>query len=160
METGAPIFTPEAALCAGLAALEPYIRDRAVRYAAALEWIVEEPARNDVLEHARAAWDAGLFFEVHELLEPVWLRAKGEDRPRLQGLIMAGAALHHLTRGNIAGARGLLRDAARRLTSGDAHPVLDLAAFGRGLAELAERVANGEITSAADLTDVPALRRR
>ena len=36
---------------------------------------------------AAALFDAGLYFEVHEVLEPHWMAADGPEREALQGLI-------------------------------------------------------------------------
>ena len=71
------------------------------------------------LSHALAAaarlFDAGLFFEVHELLEPHWLVAHDVPREALQGVIQIAVAWQHLANGNVAGARSLLADGAARL---------------------------------------------
>src|SRR5262245_6019220 len=154
-ENGRPIFAPDGRLEAEFAPLGGYARDRARRFAAALGWLGAEGGVGDVLRAARAAWDAGLFFEVHELLEPEWLRASGARKTTLQGLILAGAGLHHLVGANRAGALGLLRDAARKLAESPRLDGFDLAAFGQGMAELAEQIADGRIASAADVKDLP-----
>jgi hypothetical protein len=60
-------------------------------------------------------FDAGLFFEMHEQLEPYWTRAEGMEREILQGLIQAAVGLQHLANGNLAGARLLLHDGCARL---------------------------------------------
>ena len=155
-EDGDPLFDPDGALSARFAALEDWARDRAVRFAAAREWVAAESAEGDVVRCARAAWDAGLFFEVHELVEPAWLDATGPAREPLQGLIMAGAALHHLSNENLAGARGLLRDASRRLqnVSGAAW---DFPAFGEALGAIAERIDAHEVRTLDDLDELPRL---
>lgn len=137
------------------APLEAYVRDRARRFRTACEWIAASGAAADPLERARAAWDAGLFFEVHEILEPVWLEERGPGRDLLQALIMAGAALHHLSGGNRAGARGLLRDAARRLETAPDDARFDWRRLGRELLALAGEIERGRIGSLDDLADVP-----
>jgi hypothetical protein len=68
------------------------------------------------LEDARLLFDAGLYFEVHELLEPHWQQATGTARQALQGLIQIAVGYQHLANGNLAGARSLLAEGARRLT--------------------------------------------
>ena len=67
-----------------------------------------------VLAAAAALFDAGLFFEVHELLEPYWFRAEGAEREALQGLIQVAVGFQHLANGNLEGARALLRDGAHQ----------------------------------------------
>ncbi|MEE2703803.1 MAG: DUF309 domain-containing protein [Myxococcota bacterium] len=158
-EDGASLFGPDG-LEARFAPLRAYIEDRAPRFAAARNWIREYGAEQEPLERARAAWDAGLFFEVHEILEPVWLAATGIERQKLQGMIMAGAALHHLANGNLAGARGLLRDAAAKLEGSRSGESYRFGSFGRELARLAERLEKGSNRSIEELGELPALERR
>ena len=67
------------------------------------------------LGQAALLFDARLYFEVHELLEPYWLRAVGRERETLQGLIQVAVGFHHLCNGNGAGARALLHDGAAKL---------------------------------------------
>lgn len=154
-ENGRPLFGPDGQLGPEFALLGPYARDRAQRFAAALGWLRAEDGVGDVVRAARAAWDAGLFFEVHELLEPEWLRASGPRKTALQGLILAGTGLHHLVGANRAGATGSLRDAARKLAESPRLEGLDLGPFGHGMSELAERIATGQIASPADIDDLP-----
>ena len=157
---GAPLFGADGGLAEVFAPLESYVTDRARRFAAACGWLRADGLLGDAIEASRAAWDAGLFFEVHEVLEPVWLEAEGLRKVALQGLIMAGAALHHLTEGNLAGAAPLLRDAALRLRVSEPEwPPLALGPFADGLAELGGRVARGEVRAIADVQELPALER-
>lgn len=158
-EDAAPLFAGDA-LAERFEPLDAWVRDRAERFAAACRWIEAEGSSDDAVECARAAWDAGLFFEVHELIEPVWLEERGERRTGLQGLIMAGAALHHLAEGNLAGAGSLLRDAARHLEAASRDGHFDLESFARELARIGERVRSGEIGAIEDLGELPRLERR
>lgn len=48
------------------------------------------------------------YFEAHEALEAVWLKATGHRKAFLHGLIQVAAAFHHHARGNRAGFRSLL----------------------------------------------------
>jgi hypothetical protein len=66
---------------------------------------------------ALAIWDRGLFFEMHEYLEPYWMAARGDEKRFLQALIRAAGAYVHLERGKV--------DAARRL-AGKAASVLEI----------------------------------
>jgi uncharacterized protein len=61
-----------------------------------------------LLDRTAALANHGLFFEVHELLEPVWFRASEPERTALQGLIQVAVAFHHLENCNHEGARSLL----------------------------------------------------
>ncbi len=159
-EDGAALFKSDGSLTQKFSGLEDYVRDRARRFGPALAWIQADRATGKPIACARAAWDAGLFFEVHELLEPVWMHEHGERRRVLQGLIMAGAALHHLTQDNLAGARGLLREAAQRLADASPQEPFDLARFGRELAALAELIENGQVKHADEIRKLPRLAPR
>ncbi len=61
------------------------------------------------------AFDSGLYFEAHELLEALWRDYDGADRRFWQGLVQAAVALEHCRRGNAAGARTVGERACRNL---------------------------------------------
>jgi hypothetical protein len=67
------------------------------------------------LEVSAALFDAGLPFEVHEVLEPHWARAAGEEREALQGLIQIAVGYQHRANGNLHGAHALLLEGSERL---------------------------------------------
>ncbi len=73
---------------------------------------VEEPRRQALI-----LWNHGLFFEVHELLESLWLPTKGKARQGLKGLIQAAGVYVHLEQGNRKAATGLARRALGHLKS-------------------------------------------
>ena len=75
---------------------EAYVRDRLLRYRRVLRRVREEGLA-PIFPQMAAAWNEGLFFEVHELLEPVWLKAKGGRKMALKGVIQAAAAYAHLS---------------------------------------------------------------
>lgn len=154
-EAGDPLFDETGCVAAHYSARAPYIVDRARRMDAALGWLIGDGHVGHVLEAARAAWDAGLFFEVHEILEPAWLSAEEPRKTGLQSLILAGVALHHLTNANLAGARSLLRRAVGHIALDPRASGCDLAELGRGLAALSEALDAGRITSAAEVEDLP-----
>jgi predicted metal-dependent hydrolase len=67
------------------------------------------------------------YFEAHEALESVWLKAQGSQKAFLHGLIQVAAAFHHHTRGNPAGFRSLLEKGCAKLEEfGAAAERLDL----------------------------------
>ena len=74
-----------------------------------------EPSLGRALEEAADLFDAGLYFEVHELLEPYWMRAEGLTREILQGLVQVAVGFHHLANGNLKGARSLLEEGSAKL---------------------------------------------
>lgn len=55
------------------------------------------------------------FFEAHEVLEAVWLKAEGERKALLHGLIQVAAAFHHHRRCNPDGFRSLLEKGCKKL---------------------------------------------
>ena len=84
----------------GLAPLyREYIENRLRRYRGVLDQIGETRASN-LLTRAACLWNAGLFFEVHELLEGFWRKTSGDERQALKALIKAATAYAHLDVGN------------------------------------------------------------
>lgn len=59
-------------------------------------------------------FNAGRYFECHEMLEEIWHPAEGENRLHYQGLIQAAIALEHWRNGNRAGALGLYEKAREK----------------------------------------------
>lgn len=53
-------------------------------------------------------FNAGRFFEAHEVWEELWLAAEEPEKTFLQGLIQIAAAFHHHERGNARGRQSLL----------------------------------------------------
>lgn len=90
-----------------------YIRDRAARY----QVVTREALAADVSTKGRAAilWRHGLYFEAHEILEPLWQASTGAEREGLKGLIQAaGAHVHQEAAQHVAAAK-LARKATDRL---------------------------------------------
>ncbi|RZW23232.1 MAG: DUF309 domain-containing protein [Desulfobulbaceae bacterium] len=73
-----------------------YIDERLKRYGLALEILSEECG---LLDQAAVFWDLELFFEVHEILEPAWMEAKGDQKRLLQALIRAAGVYINLELG-------------------------------------------------------------
>jgi hypothetical protein len=111
-----------------------------------------DAALGAVLAVAAAFFDAGLFFEVHELLEPHWFRAQGTEREQLQGLIQVAVGFQHLANGNLRGAAALLHEGGARLRGGPLAG-LDLESF----AAAAHRC--GAAAAALDPTEAGAAAR-
>ncbi len=72
------------------------------------------PGDPRLLEGARL-FNAGAFFESHEVWETLWHEVGGRERELLQGLIQIAAAYHHLARKNYAGALYLYTKGRARL---------------------------------------------
>ena len=91
------------------------------------------------LAAAAVLFDAGLYFETHEALEPYWMRAEGGDRETLQGLIQAAVGFQHLANGNVGGARALLHDGCAKIL-GKRLEGLDLDPFARATQRCLDQV--------------------
>ena len=61
------------------------------------------------------------FFQAHEVLEGLWLETKGGPQDFYQGLIQLAAALVHFQKGNLSGAKELLRTASDYLKPYEPH---------------------------------------
>ncbi|MSQ27231.1 MAG: DUF309 domain-containing protein [Dehalococcoidia bacterium] len=92
------------------------------------------PAPPKLIE-AIAQFNRGEFFACHETLEELWMPASGSVKEFYQGLIQVAAGLHHLQRGNLAGAVALVRrgrtrlEAFNRSPGGPSHGGLDVPAL-------------------------------
>jgi predicted metal-dependent hydrolase len=75
-------------------------------------------------------FNAGEFFECHEVLEDLWREERGPIRELYQGILQVGVGFYHLGRGNHRGAVNLLGYGIARLEKvpKDAHG-LDVAAL-------------------------------
>jgi uncharacterized protein len=69
----------------------------------------------DPFEQGLALFNAGKFFECHEVWEIAWREARGEPRVFFQGLIQAAVAILHAERGNRPGAKSVYAKARARL---------------------------------------------
>ena len=100
-------------LTSGFDAEWPAIRAKLIQYGAALEsWSGRAGGSTcDIaLQKSVLLFNHHLFFEVHEVLEPQWMKEQGEVKSFLQGLIQIAVAFYHLGRGNLAGTRSLLHE--------------------------------------------------
>jgi predicted metal-dependent hydrolase len=73
------------------------------------------PASTDLLERGIHLFNAGEFFECHEVLEEEWTPERGPRRLFLQSLIHVAVGLYHAGRGNPVGASRQLRKALRKM---------------------------------------------
>jgi uncharacterized protein len=90
---------------------------------------------------AEALFNAGLFFEVHELLESDWRRATGDLKPILQGLIQVAVGFHHQAEGNIRGALSRLSAGNEKLRRfRPAAQGIDLEGFCTGVERIVTRL--------------------
>ena len=98
------------------------------------------PQYMEGIEH----FNAGRYFDAHEVWEEAWLLASGDTKLFYQMLIQAAVALHHYERGNARGARGMHANVTEKLKRLPAvFMSLDLVSFSRqfraALAELIDK---------------------
>jgi hypothetical protein len=92
-----------------------------------------EPDPATALDRGIAEFNAGRYFQAHEIWEEGWHPAAEPERDFWQGLIQVAVGLTHRQRGNQHGAVTLLERGARRLRSyekvHDGVPVAHVAAY-------------------------------
>jgi hypothetical protein len=134
---------------------------RAARALAHLPLAEADPPLDVLLDEAATLFAAGLYFEVHELLEPAWMRADGAARRSLQGLIQVAVGFQHLANGNLEGARSLLREGAAKLV-GQRLAGRDLDGFARAVSRGEREVTRlgPDATRRFDWSAVPGLPPR
>lgn len=71
---------------------------------------------NDELADGVRLFNSGSFWHAHEAWEVLWLRASGDEKTFLQGLIQVAAAYHHVQRGTLRGAPRLFDAALAKLS--------------------------------------------
>jgi len=93
-----------------------YIKEMQARYTQALETIRRTGCEDTRLQSV-LLWNSGLFFEMHELLETIFIKTKGRERLALKGLIQASGVYVHTNRGNQKAALGLAVRARKNLSA-------------------------------------------
>ena len=61
-------------------------------------------------------FNAGSYFEAHEVWEELWRHCHPQDRNFVQALIHLAVALHHWHQGNVQGAERQLRKALKKIS--------------------------------------------
>jgi uncharacterized protein len=89
---------------------------------------------NELWAEGIELFNAGRFFDCHEVWEEVWKRASGAEKLFYQGMIQAAVAILHAQRGNQRGARSTWDKARAKLDP------LPAAHMGVALDELREAV--------------------
>ena len=82
---------------------ENYILERLTKFRSARQHIFD----NKISDHyyrALVLWDHQMFFETHEVLESLWMKAAGKQKLILQALIRAAGVYIHLANHNLKGA--------------------------------------------------------
>lgn len=92
-------------------------------------------------------FNAGEFYDAHEVLEDVWRAHRGPEKLFLQALIQVAVALHHHSTGNLVGARSLMKRAARNFSKYPNYYLdIQLITLRQSLAEWQEALAEGKPT--------------
>jgi uncharacterized protein len=105
-------------------------------------------------------FNAGDYFEAHEVWEDLWAESHGPTRKFYQGLIQAAVGLCHFSNGNLGGAAKLYRSSRDYMKDcGDRFLGLDVAGFWRSMEECFRPVLGpGPTDRAARPTFVPTMR--
>ncbi len=76
----------------------------------------DERAGDDELwDEGVRLFNGGRFFECHEVWERLWKRSRGAERLFYQGMIQTAAAMLHVKRGQLGGARSTWAKARAKL---------------------------------------------
>ncbi len=101
------------------------------------------------------------FFEAHEALEAVWLKAQGEKKIFLHGLIQVAAAFHHHTRQNPTGFRSLLEKGLKKLERfGAAKAGIDLDGLRKQLQPWRDLLSHADSVASPQPPPLPRINRR
>jgi len=68
-----------------------------------------------LVEEGLRLFNAGRFFEAHEVLETAWRAERRPVRELYRGILQVGVGFYHITRGNFSGAHKLFQRAFRWL---------------------------------------------
>jgi uncharacterized protein len=96
---------------------QTYIQDRLALYRRAIDEI-RTGELVDTRYQAICLWNLGLFFEMHELVETLWLKSRDPERSALKGWIQAAGVYVHVQRGKADAARNLAKRADMHLRKG------------------------------------------
>ncbi|MGB8540183.1 MAG: DUF309 domain-containing protein [Candidatus Acidiferrales bacterium] len=77
--------------------------------------------KEDKFQRGIAHFNAGEFFEAHEVWEEIWLEEAEPEKTFLQGIIQIAAAFHHYCRENADGTETLLAAGIVKLSRFPAH---------------------------------------
>jgi predicted metal-dependent hydrolase len=90
-----------------------------------------------LFEEGLVFFNSGSYYQAHESWEDLWRETHDPVRVFYQGLIQAAVGLHHLQRGNEAGARGQITKSIGHLIGFQDNPhLIDIADLIRQLREI------------------------
>jgi predicted metal-dependent hydrolase len=105
-------------------------------------------------------FNAGRYFDAHEIWEEIWLRSSGDTKLFYQMLIQAAVGLYHYERGNARGARGMFNNVTEKLGRlPSIFMSLDLVDFAKQfMLALKELIENGNEAPPADESHRPRIK--
>ncbi len=93
------------------------------------------------MQEGAALFNAGRFFDCHEVWEDVWNAQPPSERIFLQGLIQVAVGCEHFRRNNLRGAASLLEQGLRKIRKyGPRHRGVRLAQLDREASEALEGI--------------------
>jgi predicted metal-dependent hydrolase len=107
------------------------------------------------LERGRALFNAGRYFDAHEVWEEAWLTERGDTRLFLQALIQVAAGCHKAGQGKAEGCARLLAAGLEKL--GPLAPAFGIEDFARELALVHARAVGWTRGQGADAGPIPTL---
>jgi DUF309 family protein family protein len=111
-----------------------YFRQQTSRLLEALRFLTTSGRASGELQLGLALFNAGLFFECHELLEGLWKATSGPDKAFYHGVVQVAAAFYHYEKHNRHGAVTLLTKGRDKLaTYPSSYLGVDVAVFRRSL---------------------------
>lgn len=113
-----------------------YFRQQTSRLLEALRFLTKggHPRASSDLQRGLALFNAGLFFECHELLEGLWKATSGPGKAFYHGVVQVAAAFYHYEKHNRHGAVTLLTKGRDKLAIyPSSYLGVDVAAFRRSL---------------------------
>jgi hypothetical protein len=106
-------------------------------------------------------FNAGRYFEAHEIWEEIWLRSSDVAKIFYQMLIQSAVGLLHFERGNYAGARGMYANVIEKLaTLPGIFMSLDVVDFDRQFREFFEPLRGANWQALPDSRAVPRIQLR
>jgi hypothetical protein len=111
-----------------------------------------------LLRKGAEEFNAGRFFECHDILEEVWQGVRGSARNFFQGLIQISVGFYHLGNGNLIGGESQLEKGLKNLGGyGDDCLQVDLINLRRDVQNWLERIRRGERPH-GKVSDLPKIR--
>ncbi|HZU21535.1 MAG TPA: DUF309 domain-containing protein [Terriglobales bacterium] len=85
-------------------------------------------------------FNAGRYFDAHEVWEDLWRETDGPDKLLVQGLVQSAVALHHASTGNYVGARSVMERAITNIGGCRVYKGADVAQMRRELRQACDQM--------------------